>query len=587
MKKILFVLAVCLPMLLLASCEIPPEGGAPVTDITGVVKTAYVNTSGASRTLSGTVVPANAANTVIVWSVKNAGGTNAAISGNALTIPQEGTGTLVVTATIYDGRGDGEDYTKDFTIEVYNADKQFWAYDMTAVDDYYQLYAALVYEGDHCQIWVEKDNTNIDKATAQGIADCYDEQIYGTMIEAFGLDDFNGEHIMDIANEFAHQDNQSGKLTILFLDILDGYHPTNNPSYVEGYFDSTNFLNTNTAETSGYKTNQVDMIYMDTYPAVPGSPGSNITIAHETQHLANYIISEELDRDLMDIWIDEGLSAAAEWVFLNPNNTGANANNHPEMKMDWFNGNGYANMAGFIDVGNNFFVWGNRVTAARPWAVLDDYATVYLFFQWLRLQTDMSIYNRIITSMDSDYEAVVGAIWDWEDEEETTLLDLGGEYLDWEFLLEAWLAANYINAESGPYGYMNDTVLKAVKAPQPNTIAASVSLFPGEGVYSSNPVSAFTSAANIRYSYLSDSEIIDGFDEADTLITYNISVGNGFDLDETVVASDGSTTGFTASMGIGSRYIAAPFTGPYRVGAGDILRQNGRNNNFRVSRGAR
>lgn len=85
----------------------------PVTGITGV---AEKMTAGETITLNGTVVPATATNKSIVWSIKDAGTTEATLSGNKLTA--KAAGTVVVTAKIEKGLSDTKAYTQDFTIEV-------------------------------------------------------------------------------------------------------------------------------------------------------------------------------------------------------------------------------------------------------------------------------------------------------------------------------------------------------------------------------------------------------------------------------------------------------------------------------------
>ena len=86
----------------------------PVTNITGVPTT---KAAGTSLALEGTVVPANATNPgPIVWSVVNAGGTGATISGN--TLSTTAAGTVTVRATIENGLTATTDYTQDFTIDV-------------------------------------------------------------------------------------------------------------------------------------------------------------------------------------------------------------------------------------------------------------------------------------------------------------------------------------------------------------------------------------------------------------------------------------------------------------------------------------
>jgi hypothetical protein len=85
----------------------------PVTNITGVPTEA---TAGTPLTLTGTVEPSTATNKTIVWTVKSAGDTDAAVSGG--TFIATGAGTATVTATIINGATESTPYTKDFTITV-------------------------------------------------------------------------------------------------------------------------------------------------------------------------------------------------------------------------------------------------------------------------------------------------------------------------------------------------------------------------------------------------------------------------------------------------------------------------------------
>ncbi|MCL1982586.1 MAG: hypothetical protein FWG53_05835, partial [Clostridiales bacterium] len=90
-----------------------PDGFVAVDDIVGVPTTATVGTS---RSLSPTIIPENATNKDIIWTVKNAGATGATVSDGRLYTT--GAGTAVLTATIVDGWGTGYDFIKDFTISV-------------------------------------------------------------------------------------------------------------------------------------------------------------------------------------------------------------------------------------------------------------------------------------------------------------------------------------------------------------------------------------------------------------------------------------------------------------------------------------
>jgi len=67
-------------------------------------------------TLNPLIIPTNALNQTILWTVKDAGTTGASIYGNVLTTTERG--TVVLTATIVNGLLEQGDYTQDFTIVV-------------------------------------------------------------------------------------------------------------------------------------------------------------------------------------------------------------------------------------------------------------------------------------------------------------------------------------------------------------------------------------------------------------------------------------------------------------------------------------
>jgi len=89
------------------------EGFIPVENITNVPTTAAINKE---LTLTGNVVPTNATNKNIIWSVKDAGETNAVITGNKFLATE--TGTAIIKATIPNGIDEGVPFEKEFTITV-------------------------------------------------------------------------------------------------------------------------------------------------------------------------------------------------------------------------------------------------------------------------------------------------------------------------------------------------------------------------------------------------------------------------------------------------------------------------------------
>jgi formylglycine-generating enzyme required for sulfatase activity len=75
--------------------------------------------AGIDITLNGTVVPANAANKTIAWSVKTGETTAAGADlSNGNTLSTTGAGTVVLTATIANGTAEGTPYTQDFSITI-------------------------------------------------------------------------------------------------------------------------------------------------------------------------------------------------------------------------------------------------------------------------------------------------------------------------------------------------------------------------------------------------------------------------------------------------------------------------------------
>ena len=91
----------------------PMDVFVPVTDIANVPTSAI---AGIPLVLAGTVLPVDAANKTIVWSVQSAGTTGATIS--EITLNTTAAGTVTVRATIANGSSETSDYTQDFNIAV-------------------------------------------------------------------------------------------------------------------------------------------------------------------------------------------------------------------------------------------------------------------------------------------------------------------------------------------------------------------------------------------------------------------------------------------------------------------------------------
>jgi hypothetical protein len=153
----------------------------------------------------------------------------------------------------------------------------------------------------------------------------------------------------------------------------------------------------------------------------------------------------------------------------------------------------------------------------------------------------------------------------------------------WEVVLRDWLAANYINSSSGRHGYKNELGFRNLKIHYAPTDKTSISLYPGEGVYSYVSSSSFnipTSSETIKYSSLTSTEVSSGpISIGNALLTYNTNTNIGGS------AVLGTTTGAAAPVGVvksvsGSGRQGSTFKGPFPIGMNDVLRRNGHGAGF-------
>ncbi len=205
--------------------------------------------------------------------------------------------------------------------------KKFYAYSFKD-NAQYIVPATLRSIGNFCYIFVEDAQwqRSVNFTTVENIRTAFDEKtpansskgIYQTEIATFG-------NPPDIDND--------QNIYILLLDIQDSF--TSGGSFVAGYFSSVN-------EQRGvvfdgrygiaFRSNEIDMIYIDTYPLKAGSSEGLGVLAHELQHLIhwNYDTNE-------DIWINEGCSEYA--MFLCGYNAGMHVKpfeNEPDVSLvDW------------------------------------------------------------------------------------------------------------------------------------------------------------------------------------------------------------------------------------------------------------
>ena len=356
--------------------------------------------------------------------------------------------------------------------------QQFWVFRPGMFSPFGRINADLIAQGRYISIWVEQGHNHITLSAARELAAFHDNYIHYQLIDTFGLRDVlgTGMNIMEIADDWGNGD---GRFCVLLASL---------PSGIGGYFWDIHF------DANNPNSNQRDMVVMNAHPAfldhfggLNGDTFRNI-LAHEVQHLMNYAASLELSYYVggpggnvipqMDIWLNESLSEAAGKIA-----TGV----HDQGRIDWYN------TSETIPLGNNFFAWGSRGGNA----ILDDYATAYLFSQWLRIHAGGThvfayIYQEYFLRHPRNTAIVSAAA--------NRAIPHQG-FNSWEVLLRTWHVANFVGAPSGIFGYKGEI---DVQARIINSTAQQTNLRPGEGVFSPTPdpirfFPSFNTQNNIRY----------------------------------------------------------------------------------------
>ncbi|MDR1932266.1 MAG: hypothetical protein LBQ57_05505 [Spirochaetales bacterium] len=354
-----------------------------------------------------------------------------------------------------------------FTGCRHNADEEgtlppgsFWAQRMTDDKWYPVAVGDPLAVTEYCEVYVAKDQQTRWKDKAQSVANEvaneFESKVYNLIVGNFG-----GPSDVD----------KNGKITILLLDIIDGYSPSAGGSYIAGYFHPYHSL----SGPAYPRSNNADMIFMDTNPGDPGTQDFNMTLAHEFQHLVNFNRTYiEGGQNEFDTWINEGLSSAAEYLYLG---------GHVKDKITHYKDDREED----IRRGVNFVTW----TPSYAKDAYSSYATVYLFFQWLRIHAGTGVYKQIFKNPNMDAMAIPDAVRD----------ALGN---GWPEILQNWFEANYRCDSSGIYGYKGDSDIGKLspKSPQISGGATAYKLSPGEGIYMATTQPAPSNTRDIAYKKL-------------------------------------------------------------------------------------
>ena len=180
------------------------------------------------------------------------------------------------------------------------AQRNFWAFRWD-IEQFYQVSATCRAVGEHAYLFVENEcwNITVRQTDVEAMLTAFDEKtpadpnrgIYRIDVEAFGI-----------------PPNVDGdpKIYILILDIKD--NPGPGPC-VAGYFAGVNEFSDWEARRLGYRSNQMEILYVDCNPLDVASAQSHRVVAHEFQHMIHFNLDPE-----EETWVNEGCSTFAEFV---------------------------------------------------------------------------------------------------------------------------------------------------------------------------------------------------------------------------------------------------------------------------------
>ncbi len=218
------------------------------------------------------------------------------------------------------------------------------------------------------------------------------------------------------------------KVTLLFLDIDDGYTPGN--SYIAGYFNPIDLYSDKSAYSQLKRhSNEREILYIDTYPADVQSSDLLGTVAHEYQHLLHYnhMLTYNYSEET---WLNEGLSELASDI------------------------TGYGPQTSRL----NYF-WNTDDDSLIGWdGQLWDYSHVYTYFRYLADIFGEEILTRIFQSPKPGMESINLVIQEVADGNYLSNCgdhrQAGYEYFDCSY---RFFLASLLDANSGKSGTDSNT----------------------------------------------------------------------------------------------------------------------------------
>ncbi len=155
-----------------------------------------------------------------------------------------------------------------------------------------KIQATLKKIGKHCYVYVAA-GAKVDAKSIDKLVNAFDNKIYPEDRSMFG-------------EEWNPGIDDDARITLLLLDIKDGYNPSaGNYAYTGGYFNAGDCYTKEKYPTS----NQREMLYLDVNPSDPSSDKFLSVVAHEFQHMIHW------NHDPKEFtWVNESMSQLASYL---------------------------------------------------------------------------------------------------------------------------------------------------------------------------------------------------------------------------------------------------------------------------------
>lgn len=221
--------------------------------------------------------------------------------------------------------------------------------------------------GQHCYVWYKaKDGIEVTEDKLQTLANTFDDifeketYIFGKNYPVNGTID--GYFSDTIKNKYIGVDENT-KVNIIVYDLFNDYEETKaKRAGTLGYFWSLDFYKNNITKTSGgktytLKTNKCECLHMDSFFLQEAAEHQQSTIAHEFQHLLNFVNKTLQYGEEYKSWFTEMMSMVCEDIMQTQ--IGLEDSASPKGRLATFNGGYNKGFTNWLDGDDVYYSYAN------------------------------------------------------------------------------------------------------------------------------------------------------------------------------------------------------------------------------------